>query len=71
MATWLLQFDTFAAANGCDDIAKVKELPTSSVAEPQLTILLLVACEQAHLRENWGKEKKGEGGGGGKMNLQG
>ena len=36
-----------------------------------------VACEQAHLRENWGKEKKGEGenggggGGKGKMSLQG
>ena len=25
-----------------------------------------LACEQAHLRENWGKEKKRRGGGGGR-----
>ena len=46
----------------------ILRISASNVLEMFLNII--VACEQVHLRKNWGKEKKrrrGEGGGKGKM----
>ena len=58
-------FHSCSKQNGPSQFINIYLLLTISIRKKLFCCEYILACEQAHLRENWGKEKKKERGGGG------